>query len=111
MSLRSLEAERIDLGGICRDRTHRSTYCASFDGIHSSMERPPCVVEGLLVNLTQNINQQQSRLMQILDEQLNKPIRHIVCADTLGRVKLITALGLSAGVMNKLKVLLIDFRR
>src|SRR6218665_611251 len=64
MSLRSLEAERIDLGGICRDRTHRSTYCASVDRIHSSMERPPCVVEGLLVNLTQNINRQQSRLMQ-----------------------------------------------
>lgn len=108
MSLRSLEAERIDLGGICRDRTPRST--ASFDRIHSSMERPPCVVEDILVNLTQNINRQQSRLMQILAEQSNKPIRHIVCADTLGRVKLITALGLSAGVMNKLKVLLIDFR-
>ena len=75
MSLRSLEAERIDLGGICRDRTPRST--ASFDRIHSSMERPPCVVEDILVNLTQNINRQQSRLMQILAEQSNKPIRVI----------------------------------
>src|SRR6218665_3475701 len=109
MSLRSFEAERIDLCGICREGAHRST--ASFDRIHSSMESPPCVVEGLLVNLTQNINRQQSRLMQILAEQSNKPIPHIMCADTLGRVKLITAIGLSAGVMNKLKVLLIDFRR